>query len=137
MTNYIFLGFLAIWVIGMIIAFVIGMHGDIKNNKDTSPLNMRYVKNQFIFGVIELIGGIVVLIIDDFSGNGYIAIWCFASGTTMLISAYTQLYKENKKNKKDNKNNLEAKLDEADSQAKTDSTRYTHYEVFSSIKKKQ
>ena len=82
MTNYIFLGFLALWVIGLIIAFVIGMHGDIKNNKDTSPLNMRYVKNQFIFGVIELIGGIVVLIIDDFSGSGYIAIWCFASGTT-------------------------------------------------------
>jgi hypothetical protein len=55
----------------------------------------------------------------------------------MLISAYTKLYKKNKMNKKDNKNNIEAKLDEADSQAKTGSTRYTHDEVFSSIKNKQ
>ena len=31
-------------------------------------------------------------------------------------------------------NNIEAKLDEADLQAKTDSTRYTHEEVFSSIR---
>ncbi len=31
-------------------------------------------------------------------------------------------------------NNIEAKLDEADFQAKTDPTRYTHEEVFSSIR---
>ena len=31
-------------------------------------------------------------------------------------------------------NNIEAKLDEADSQAKSDPTRYTHEEVFSSIR---
>ena len=31
-------------------------------------------------------------------------------------------------------NNIEAKLDEADLQAKTDPTRYTHEEVFSSIR---
>ena len=31
-------------------------------------------------------------------------------------------------------NNIEAKLDEADLQAKTDSIRYTHEEVFSSIR---
>ena len=31
-------------------------------------------------------------------------------------------------------NNIETKLDEADLQAKTDSTRYTHEEVFSSIR---
>lgn len=31
--------------------------------------------------------------------------------------------------------NIEAKLDEADLQAKTDPTRYTHEEVFSSIRK--
>ena len=31
-------------------------------------------------------------------------------------------------------NNIEVKLDEADLQAKTDSTRYTHEEVFSSIR---
>ena len=30
--------------------------------------------------------------------------------------------------------NIESKLDEADSQAKTDPTRYTHEEVFSSIR---
>lgn len=30
--------------------------------------------------------------------------------------------------------NIESKLDEADLQAKTDSTRYTHEEVFSSIR---
>ena len=33
-------------------------------------------------------------------------------------------------------NSIEAKLDEADLQAKTDPTRYTHEEVFSSIRKK-
>ncbi len=33
-------------------------------------------------------------------------------------------------------NNIESKLDEADLQAKTDSTRYTHNEVFSFIRKK-
>ena len=32
--------------------------------------------------------------------------------------------------------NIESKLDEADLQAKTDSTRYTHNEVFSFIRKK-
>ena len=32
-------------------------------------------------------------------------------------------------------NNIESKLDEADLQAKTDSTRYTHNEVFSFIRK--
>ena len=32
--------------------------------------------------------------------------------------------------------NIEAKLDESDLQAKTDSTRYTHNEVFSFIRKK-
>ena len=31
-------------------------------------------------------------------------------------------------------NNIEAKLDEADSQAKSDPTRYTHEEVFPSIR---
>ena len=31
-------------------------------------------------------------------------------------------------------NNIETKLDEADLQAKTDQTRYTHEEVFSSIR---
>lgn len=33
-------------------------------------------------------------------------------------------------------NNTESKLDEADLQAKTDPTRYTHEEVFSDIHKK-
>ena len=33
-------------------------------------------------------------------------------------------------------NSIEAKLDEADLQAKTDPTRYTHEEVFSSIRNK-
>lgn len=32
-------------------------------------------------------------------------------------------------------NNIEAKLDEADLQANTDSNRYTHEEVFSDIRK--
>ena len=97
MINYIFLGFLTLWVIGMIIAFVIGMHGDIKNAKDTSPLNMRYVKNQFIFGVIEIIAGTVVLIIDGFPGSGYVAVGCFASGATFMLGACNQLYRGKKK----------------------------------------
>ena len=97
MINYIFLGFLTLWVIGMIIAFVIGMHGDIKNAKDTSPLNMRYVKNQFIFGVIEIIAGTIVLIINGFPGSGYVAVVCFASGATFMLGAYNQLYRGKKK----------------------------------------
>ena len=97
MINYIFLGFLTLWVIGMIIAFVIGMHGDIKNAKDTSPLNMRYVKNQFIFSVIEIIAGTIVLIINGFPESGYVAVVCFASGATFMLGAYNQLYRGKKK----------------------------------------
>lgn len=97
MTNYVFLGFLALWVIGMIIAFIIGMQGDIKNTKDTSPLNMRYVKNQFIFGVIEIIAGTIVLIINGFPGSGYVAVGCFASGATFMLGAWNQLYRGKKK----------------------------------------
>ena len=97
MTNYVFLGFLALWAIGMITAFIIGMQGDIKNTKDTSPLNMRYVKNQFIFGVIEIIAGTIVLIINGFPGSGYVAVVCFASGATFMLGAWNQLYKGKKK----------------------------------------
>ncbi len=92
-NHVIWIILLCIWVAALIIAFIFGMHNDIKNNKDTTPTNMHYVKTQLIVGLIELVGGIIIFLLKE---HIYIAIWALASGVTMLISAYGKLFKRKK-----------------------------------------
>ena len=108
MTRYFLIGFLALWVIGMIIAFVIGIYGDVKNSKDDSLLNMRNIKNQFIFGGMQIIFGIAFLIKGK--NYGYVAVLYLVSGVATLIFAFSQLHKRKKNGKQDcDTNKIEAK----------------------------
>ncbi|MBP5603358.1 MAG: hypothetical protein J6X78_11600 [Treponema sp.] len=99
MTRYFLIGFLALWVIGMIIAFVIGIYGDVKNSKDDSILDIRNIKKQFILAGMEIIFGIIFLIKEK--AYRYVAVLYLVSGVTMLIFAFSQLHKRKKKDKQD------------------------------------
>ena len=93
MKEYIFLGLLAVWVLGLAIAFIAGMIHDFKNNnyEQVNPANKKDAKKRIIWNIPFIAFGIFLLVFrtsffyEILSTNSFIPGLLFVTTSTVQI----------------------------------------------------
>lgn len=91
MKEYIFLGLLAVWILGLAIAFIAGMVHDFKNKLFDHPIDIKTAKKRLIYNAIIIAIGVLLLVFrtnffdEILSTNSFIPGLLFVTTSTVQI----------------------------------------------------